>query len=826
MAEASEYVLAPNEYVYISDQTKGDVCVHVGPCKVQVAGSEQPMRYENQTYERCDTVAEAVRKMPFADECSYVILKNPSEIIDTPHPRMGTKSSVPTLNFGRSINVQGPCTFAPWPGQEANVIKGHQLRSNQYLIASISNAEEAIKNWKSAVVSKVETAPSEQNDSNLEESSEENVSGKNQRIAQELLKGEARSPRLITGERLVIKGTDVSFYIPSTGIEIIQNETGKYVRDAVTLEHLRYCILLDENGNKRFVEGPAVVFPEPTESFVKRKNESGMEAFKYKALELNDQMGIHVKRIDNDKGEELFITGKDQKIYIPRPEHSIIKNGKENIHYAVIIPKGEARYVLNKEEGSISLKKGPCMFLPDPRKEQLIRRVIDPKRVALWFPGNNEALAYNNTLLKESSGYAPYNMDASLSKSMLRSSNSSTRAFYSNERESAEELSFGDELEQNTGQPNTLTLDTKYDGAVNIDIWSGYALQVISKSGDRKVVEGPKSVMLEYDELLEVISLSRGVPKSSVGKKQTVYLRVLNNRISDQVTAETADLVKVSITLSYRVNFEGDSRKWFDVEDYVGFLTDHLRSLIRNTVKQYGVEEFNDKVINLIRDTVLGESTEEGRTGRLFEENDMRVYDVEILDVKIGDAHIEQLLIQNQHEAVQETLTLKKKHREFESRTIEESLKQQLNKIQYETEEQKIELDKYNVENKATLNSLKLQKEFDSQKTLDAIHEAVQNRLKVEANQGIEEDQRRTEIVTKSFVDKFRAIQPDLIAALQAAGKMQLATEFCKSLPQSPAGLHNLFGGGGLEQLKKLVKGSVIEKGFNELMTPFDEDDK
>jgi hypothetical protein len=43
------------------------------------------------------------------------------------------------------------------------------------------------------------------------------------------------------------------------------------VRDAVTLERLEYCILLDENGNKRFIQGPAVVFPAPTETFVERR---------------------------------------------------------------------------------------------------------------------------------------------------------------------------------------------------------------------------------------------------------------------------------------------------------------------------------------------------------------------------------------------------------------------------------------------------------------------------------------------------------------------------------------------------------------------------
>src|SRR5208282_770175 len=78
------------------------------------------------------------------------------------------------------------------------------------------------------------------------------------------------SDELTMGKLFVIRGTEVSFYIPPTGIEIVPehvNNEGRYVRQANTLERLEYCLLLDQNGNKRYVRGPAVVFPRPTESF-------------------------------------------------------------------------------------------------------------------------------------------------------------------------------------------------------------------------------------------------------------------------------------------------------------------------------------------------------------------------------------------------------------------------------------------------------------------------------------------------------------------------------------------------------------------------------
>lgn len=52
-------------------------------------------------------------------------------------------------------------------------------------------------------------------------------------------------------------------------------------------------------------------------------------------------------------------------------------------------------------------------------------------------------------------------------------------------------------------QPRTITLDTKYEGAVAINVWTGYAVLVVSKTGKRQVIVGPQTYLLEYDETLE-----------------------------------------------------------------------------------------------------------------------------------------------------------------------------------------------------------------------------------------------------------------------------------------------------------------------------------
>ena len=64
-------------------------------------------------------------------------------------------------------------------------------------------------------------------------------------------------------------------------------------------------------------------------------------------------------------------------------------------------------------------------------------------------------------------------------------------------------------------------------------MWVGYAVMVVDKQGRRRVEQGPKNLLLEYDETLEVIQLSTGTPKTDDKLVETVFLRVLNNKVSD-----------------------------------------------------------------------------------------------------------------------------------------------------------------------------------------------------------------------------------------------------------------------------------------------------
>ena len=472
------------------------------------------------------------------------------------------------------------------------------------------------------------------------------------------------------------------------------------------------------------------------------------------------------------------------------------------------------------------------MFLPDPRNEIIVRRVLSDNQVSQWFPGNTEARDYNLNLqrIKDKSAGGEYVLDEKVRQQ-------ATRAKGKRSREEATEGFAGDEIDRRTQftPPRTITLDTKYDGAVTISPWTGYAVQVVSKSGERKVIVGPQTYLLAYDETLESMKLSKGTPKSDDHVLKTVYLRVKHNKLSDLVEAETSDLCRVTLRLSYRVNFEGEPDRWFDVENYVKFLTDHMRSILRNAVKRKGVQEFYANAIQIIRDTVLGEPGEDGkRKGRVFPENGMRIYDVEVLDVKLGDSAIERMLTEAQHAVVSQTLELAAERRELQFVKESEALKREIMETQAATLERELELRNQEIAKRLVVRLSELSADHDTQqKRLEASREEQEamigiNDLQLQIKKSrsdlelsVEEAkllQRIKEIESEvaAVVEKANAVSPDLVAALQAFSDRAMVERVSESM----APLAILGGGSVAEVVSNLLKGTALEQVTRYLPSP------
>lgn len=791
-----ELVLPPGTFAFVLDSTKGKVSAYVGSHKASLSATDTLVVWdpEEKKIKPVDSFDRAIQTFIRAEEGQYVVLSDPAVAESQPSPPEGVPTESVRLNVGRSVIIPGPTSFPLWPGQSAETVDGHHLRHNQYLVVRVINPVEAAANWNNAVmapqVALPEAGSSDGDDGSGDSQgdADSDDGGQPPVLPTTVMSssGDASPPSFTMGQLLIIKGTDVSFYIPSTGIEVIRDpETRRYVRDAATLEQLEYCILLDEAGTKRFVRGPAVVFPEPTETFVT----NGQGERKSRAIELDDRTGIYVKVIaaytdddgDHPVGEELFISGSNNGIYFPRPEHSIIEYDGKRKHHAIAIPVGEGRYVLNRDEGRVDTVKGPRMFLPDPRKEVVVRRVLDARTVNLLYPHNEEALRVNARYEREAAQLDPGEYLGGAERQSFRGMAPASALV---------EEEFVGESEQRRSQyspPRTVVLDNKYEGAVGINIWPGYAVMVTNKSGARRVELGPKAILLDYDEILMPMELSTGKPKTTDNLLRTAYLRTTNNKISDIVEVETKDLVKVRIKISIRANFVGNTdeerERWFDVENYVKVLCDHVRSRLRGEAKRHGIQEFYRDSVDTVRDTILGRTAQATddeparRPGLVFEEFGLHVYDVEVLSVEIQDSDVAHLLQQAQSRALEGAIALSEAEDESARISAREALNRANMKYAHETvvEKSRIEVDALRIRLEtnmanvtAELEQARAKVEVDDLRLAESRKASEQARELLKADNEVLMERMKAE--AEVYASKLEAISPELSAALQHFG--------------------------------------------------------
>jgi major vault protein len=780
----NDLVLSPNEYAYVLDTTKGQVGVYVGPHKTSLSNSDRLVKFNSDTkrFEHCD-YKNAVTLFEIVPEGWYSLLKNPEE--SNKHPQAGSVTNAPdTIKIGEKVNIKGPCSFALYPGQMAQTIQGHTLRSNQYLLVRVYDADAANKTL------------------------------------------DKKQKPYVTGNLLIIRGTKCSFYIPETGFEVIPTRNGDYVRDAVTLERLEYCILKDEDGNKRYVHGPAVVFPEPTETFLVKDN-----SIKYKAIELSEISGVYVKVIadytDEDSGkeyktgEELFITGKDQMIYYPRPEHALISYDGNNVYHAIAIPKGEGRYVMNRQTGDIRTVKGPSMFLPDPRHEVLVNRKLSKTECELWYPGNKDVLNYNV-------GYFEASVDASacvdsLTACTARSLTASLNYADATPTSVPSKSVFEDSAfnrKNNYTKPRSITFDNKYDGVVSIDVWTGYAVNVVSKDGTRRVVCGPQTVILDYDQVLEAMSLSTGKPKTTDRILRTVYLRYKNNKVSDIIDAETNDFIPVKIKVSYDVDFDEQAMdKWFAVENYIKLLCDKIRSDVKRGIKNYSIQKFYNNYSDIVHSLIMNE-----KESRVFEDNGMILKDVNVLSIDV-DAEIKDMLEDNQRQMIRNMLNNQRDQANFERQKKIIELKMEIADMNHQSAMAEMEIKQ--AQEKKSNEIVVAQNKFEAEEQIAKLEAKREQDVligelaakKLERENA--EDQQRLAIRDKEIAQKaaekktyaetvasiMESISPDFIAAMQANSN----AETLQIVAEAMAPLAIAKGEGVADTVNTLMRGTSLE---------------
>ena len=218
----------------------------------------------------------------------------------------------------------------------------------------------------------------------------------------------------------------------------------------------------------------------------------------------------------------------------------------------------------------------------------------------------------------------------------------------------------------------------------------------------------------------------------------------------------------------------------------------------------------------------------------------MRVYDVEVLDVEIGDDSIEGLLVGAQHAVVEQTLTLEGERRRLEQTREREGIVQEINAIEAATRQKRLELQRAEVETLSAYELAKVEAELGKRKrklegeqgeqeAVDAVHDAKLARQQRStafeldtSDKRLAQRLRELEAEVKAVAGKAEAVSPELIAALQAFGDRALAEKMAESM----APLAILGGDSVAEVMARLLRGTKLANVLDAVVADEADDDE
>jgi hypothetical protein len=302
-------------------------------------------------------------------------------------------------------------------------------------------------------------------------------------------------------------------------------------------------------------------------------------------------------------------------------------------------------------------------------------------------------------------------------------------------------------------------------------------------------------------------------------------LQIENNRVSDIINVQTSDSVAVEIHLSYCVSFLKEYKdSWFAINNYVKYLCDNMRSLVKREVRKYSIKDFYAKSTEIIRNIVLDTETEKELFGRFFSANGMLVNDVDIIKVTVERTY-ERLLENHQAELIQKSIDLADAETQMKAvKDLAEMTRQkadienqaELYRIQRQKEEAEAEMQyKEAIQvKKREAEAAAAQAKKDLQEVLNAIQTAEVTREKekhaaevAHAKELAEIEKAKQEAYAATVKEIMSSISPDLIAAISASSKAELLKEGMKNM--SPYAIAN--GESVADTVNKLMRGTSLE---------------
>ena len=262
-------------------------------------------------------------------------------------------------------------------------------------------------------------------------------------------------------------------------------------------------------------------------------------------------------------------------------------------------------------------------------------------------------------------------------------------------------------------------------------------------------------------------------------------------------------------------------------------------------MKKRTVEDFYSNYLPIIRDAILGvKDNGKERPGLAFDENGMRVTDVEILDVTLGNQQIAELLNGMQYEVVKQNISLAKSRKNLEVTKEQERLTTETAEAKAESARRAVELQADQVRQNLELELAKVEAELktieekkktqaESQTLLDISHNAALAREKSKVEQDITFQRERSEIAlataeaeTANAVKRLEAAKEGLSEALVALGRQETLVKVAEAVKidtflsgQSMEGaLSRIFAGlPFIQQVLEKTRGAVPETNGNRL---------
>lgn len=884
-------------YLWSLNESSGEVITHIGPTEFTPSANDRVVVSDMLGgFSKPVTGATGARPFVVARDGEYVVLRNPLMDKSEAQPN-GTFVAGPNkekdLVLGSARIIPGPCGFPVWPGQSVEVREAHKLDANQYLLVEVvgpvdEQAPYAQLIYESVGLGSAVIDPSEGG------------------VGDESAEGDATPAapavqQLQLGQRIVLQGRRTKLFIPPSGIEVVphieemvkghtdqgdgvdslkpnvaeecakliakvkagmtnkqfswvKNElrhridltTGEraiilsalddvfsaqkaeragrksslesgakgavdpYARRAVVLGPKSFCFLFDADGNARVVRGPARVFPGPYDTFMRRGSRrrayDAYELAEHQALWLRiispiskDDLSSHLPPgypLDKDHyeaGHELIVQGKPT-VFFPFIEAEVLNPSTGEPHVgndhervvieAIGIDQHSGIYVQDRRTGKVKMVRGETSYLVDPRHEEHMLRQI---------PGEGWNLIIGHS------------------------------------------------------HPHKRTEESKVTTpwALSVTIANNEAVMVTSPAG-RRVEVGPQTLLLEYEETLVQLHLSRGASKNGHDLLKTCFLRYQSARVADTFSLLSSDAIQLRIKLGFDGGFDGEPEKWFNFQDPVKLLADAVRARIRAIAKAHTAVELLVSMAKLVTEALMGD----GQRLR-FAENGMFITTADLLDLTIVDPELSKLFEQARRNAVKLALSDDQARERVASARRQSEAAAEENLILCEEEGRKGALSLAEVENHHKVELLKAQLQFERESFIQAQNQDLEQKahmhsLKEFSDKGIAQDKRQlaaamaeveanshlhaeelnhasglaqirretAQALAQADATRLAAIQAELVGALHAAAD----SEVMRAAAENMNLVSLLSGHSPSELLTKLLEGTPLARTPAEML--------